>query len=63
MRIRTLLGPPLSHEIVRDTATAIVLSMTHEKPASSQADALAARTPRPVRPAPCKAVERDTRAR
>ena len=63
MRIRTLLGPPLSHEIVRDTATAIVLSMTHEKPASSQADALAARTPRPVRPVPCKAVERDTRAR
>lgn len=48
MRIRTLLGPPLPHEIVRDTATAMVLSMTYEKPASVQADALAARMPRPT---------------
>ena len=63
MRIRTLLGPPLPHEIVRDTATAIVLSMTHEKPVSSLADALSARLPRP---APCRGRlqhERDTRAR
>ncbi|WP_141216819.1 hypothetical protein [Rhodococcoides fascians] len=52
MRIRTLLGPPLPHEIVRDTATAIVLSMIHENPASMPADALAARMPRP---APCSA--------
>lgn len=27
MRIRTLLGPPLTQEIVRDTATALALSM------------------------------------
>ena len=26
MRIRTVLGPPLPHEIIRDTATALVLS-------------------------------------
>ncbi len=63
MRIRTLLGPPLPHEIVRDTATAIVLSMTYEKPASVQNDVLAERM---LRPAPCRARpqhERDTRAR
>jgi hypothetical protein len=34
MRIRTVLGPPLPHEIVRDTATALVLS----NGASSQRD-------------------------
>lgn len=27
MRIRTVLGPPLTQEIVRDTATALALSM------------------------------------
>lgn len=49
MRIRTVLGPPLPHEIVRDTATAIVLSMTHEEePASAQPDPRIARTSRPV---------------
>lgn len=36
MRIRTVLGPPLPHEIVRDTA-AIVLSI-NEEPASPQLD-------------------------
>ncbi len=59
MRIRTLLGPPLPHEIVRDTATAIVLSTTYEKPAGALAE------PMP-RPAPCTARpqhERDSRAR
>ncbi|OZF06049.1 hypothetical protein CH300_12580 [Rhodococcus sp. 15-1154-1] len=55
MRIRTVLGPPLPHEIVRDTAAAIVLSMPHEEePASAQPDPYAApasrQVPRRARP-------------
>lgn len=63
MKIRTLVGPPLPHEIVRDTATATVLFTNDEKPTSVQADPLAARLPRSVH---CRArppYERDTRAR
>lgn len=49
MRIRTVLGPPLPHEIVRDTAAAIVLSMTHkEEPASARPDPRTAPASSPV---------------
>lgn len=44
MRIRTLLGPPLPQEIVRDTATALALSMYTDSTPESDAEPAAART-------------------